>query len=213
MIYLLSDLHGEWKQGLAEYLERYQKGDLLIVLGDVGLKFEKNQENELFTQKFLRIDKPIAIIDGNHDNHAYLNAFPQEEWCGGTVNRLSEYIVRLRRGQIFQVQGKTLFVMGGCKSSAIWKEKGLWYEGEEPTCEEVLSAYSNLRLYGNKVDYILTHKYHPDMQSDDEAGLDGLKEYIDGNVTFKHWYAGHWHKELVFDERHTIVYDKLFCIE
>ena len=81
MIYLLSDLHGEWKQGLSEYLERRQKGDLLIVLGDVGLKFEKNQENELFTQKFLRIDKPIAIIDGNHDNHAYLNAFPQKFLC------------------------------------------------------------------------------------------------------------------------------------
>ena len=76
-----------------------------------------------------------------------------------------------------------------------------------------MSAYSNLRLYRNRVDYILTHKYHPDMQSDDEASLDGLKEYIDGNVTFKHWYAGHWHKELVFDERHTIVYDKIFCIE
>ena len=208
MIYFISDLHGgEATEGLDRYLSLRRDGDLLIILGDVGLQFENTEENRAFTESFLSLDFPIAFVEGNHENHAYLNAFPEEEWCGGRVNRLSPYIVRLQRGNIFTLEGKTFFVMGGCKSSAKWKARGLWFEGEEPNERELSLGYENLRRFDNRVDYILTHKYAPDMKSDDPLTLDGLKDYIDNNVTFPHWYAGHWHSEFAYDDRHTVVYD------
>ena len=207
MIYMISDLHGKVSAGLLKYLDEYKDGDLLIILGDLGLKFQDTEENRAFTDFFLKIDKPIALVEGNHENHAYLNSFPTEEWHGGKINRISDSIIRLQRGNIFELEGKSVFVMGGCKSSAKWKEMGLWFDGENPSPEEISLAYKNLERYGNKVDFVLTHKYKPDMHGDDPMTLEGLKDYIDENVKFGHWYAGHWHKPIIYDELHSIVYD------
>ena len=46
---------------------------------------------------------------------------------------------------------------------------GLWFDGEEPSAEEISLAYENLSVYKNKVDYVLTHKYHPDMCTGDQS--------------------------------------------
>lgn len=213
MIYLLSDMHGIRTDGIKKYLEIYKEGDMLIILGDLGIKFEKTEENREFTDYFLSIDKPILLVEGNHENHAYLNSFPEEDFCGGRVNKITENILRLKRGHIFTLEGKTFFVMGGCKSSAKWKTMGLWFEGEEPTPEEVSFAYENLRANGNKVDFVLTHKYHPDIHGEDPLTLEGLKDYIEANVDYCHWYAGHWHKDIIYDERHTIVYETPIAVK
>ena len=59
---------------------------------------------------------------------------------------------------------------------------------------------------------MLTHKYidYKNAGPDDfsQLSLEGLTKYIDENVTFRHWYSGHWHITRYTDERHTIVYDE-----
>ena len=212
MIYLISDPHGVSRIGIERYLEVCTESDLLIILGDLGLNFQDTEENREFTQWFLSLDKPIALVEGNHENHAFLNSFPEDVWCGGAVHRLSDTIVRLRRGNVYNINGKTFFVMGGCKSSAKWKEMGLWYEGEEPTEEELSLAYDNLKKYNNAVDYVLTHKYNDYKKKEDKEypplTLEGLSIFIDANVQYKHWYSGHWHRNKSIDELHTVVYDE-----
>ncbi|MBQ5926880.1 MAG: metallophosphoesterase, partial [Clostridia bacterium] len=94
MIYFISDIHADIRfKGLQEYLKTATDDDLLIVLGDVGLQFENTEENRAFTKAFLSSKKKIAFLDGNHENFAYLNGFPTEEWNGGKVHRLSENVV------------------------------------------------------------------------------------------------------------------------
>lgn len=210
MIYLISDCHGgENISGIERYLELCTDSDLLIILGDIGLRFGPTEENKRFTNWFLSLNKPIAFIDGNHENHSFINSFSSEIWCGGDVHRLSDTIVHLKRGNIYTIGGKTFFVMGGCKSSSKWKEMGLWYEGEEPTSDELLLAYKNLNEVNNNVDYVLTHKYTDCGNEELEAmTLEGLTSHIDKNVTFRHWYSGHWHYTKFVDSRHTIVYDE-----
>lgn len=213
MIYLISDPHGgESMKGLLQYLEISTDADLLIILGDLGVRFEETDENRDFTEWFLSLDKQIAVVEGNHENHPFINSFPRDIWCGGEVHRLSDSIVHLKRGTIYEIDGKTFFVMGGCKSSAKWKEMGLWFEGEEPTEEELSLAYDNLSKYNNKVDYVLTHKYvnYKEAEKDKypSLSLEGLTKYIDENVTFSHWYSGHWHINKIIDGVHTIVYDE-----
>ena len=128
MIYFISDIHEDINfVGLKKYLDIATDDDLLIVLGDIGLNFRDTPENQSFTQEFLSIKKNIAFIEGNHENFDYLNSFPTEEWKGGTVNRLSKNIVRLMRGNVYEIDGFKFFTFGGCKSSAKWKEKGLWH--------------------------------------------------------------------------------------
>ncbi|MBQ6846937.1 MAG: metallophosphoesterase [Oscillospiraceae bacterium] len=211
MIYLISDIHGKTEfKGLLQYLERAGKEDLLIVLGDVGLKFGDTEENRVFTEWFLSLGKNIAIVDGNHENFEYLESFPEEDWHGGKVHRLTENIVHLMRGNTFEIQDKNFFVFGGCKSSKVWHELGLYYYGEEPQKEELALAYETIKKNGFEFDYILTHKYEqtpPDATFCPELGE--LEKYIDENVSYKHWYCGHSHKNSEIDAKHTIVFDEL----
>lgn len=214
MIYFISDIHADVNfKGLKEYLEIATDNDLLIVLGDVGLKFTDSEECKSFTDWFLKIDKNIAFIEGNHENFAYINSFPKETWNGGKINRLTKNIIHLMRGNVYQIQGHKFFTFGGCKSSAKWKEQGLWHDGEEPTEQECSFAKANLKTHDNKVDFVLTHKYEVEGIGNTRCQLLlELCSYIDKNVTFKKWLAGHWHREYVHDEKHQHVYDKLIPI-
>ncbi len=215
MIYLISDLHGEIDfPALWKYVNIATEDDLLIILGDVGLSFENTEENKRFTERFLSIKKNIAIIDGNHENFEYLNSFPEEEWNGGMVGRLTDSIILLKRGSIYDIEDKTFFVFGGCKSSPKWKEMGLWHYGEEPEKAELEYAYDNLEKYNYSVDYILTHKYEETHAEGTVCeDLQKLAHYIEENVSYKKWYAGHWHICKKKDEKHYFVYDKLEIIE
>ena len=210
MIYLISDIHGQSDfKGLVDYVNTAGDNDLLIVLGDVGLMFGNKEENRIFTQQFLAIKKNIAIVDGNHENFEYLKSFPEEDWHGGRVHRLSEHIVHLMRGNAFALQGSSFFVFGGCRSSEVWHRLGLYYPGEEPAAHELAHGYETIRKHGFQFDYILTHKYEqtpPDLTFCPELGA--LERYIDEKVSFKHWYCGHSHKYRELDEKHTIIYDE-----
>ena len=206
MIYLLSDLHqgGEGSmQAFRDYLETAKDEDLLILLGDVCLRLEEAYRE--FDEFFLSSTKNIAFIDGNHENFDYLYSFPEEDWNGGKVHRLTDHIVHLKRGHIFTLEGKTFLAFGGCKSSVRWKERGLWYPQEEPTDEEYALLHENLKKRGNQVDYILTHKYETG-RGTQTPKLRELAEYIDNNVDFKMWYAGHWHTDEQIDEKHRLVF-------
>ena len=213
MIYFLSDQHGGERVGeLKKYYEIATENDLLIILGDVGLNFTDTEENRAFDELFLSATKRIAFLDGNHENFRYIYSYPEENWHGGKVHRLTENIVHLERGYVYEIAGKSFFVFGGCKSSAKWKDLGLWQEEEIPTEQEISRAYENLKKYGNCVDYILTHKYDIGKGTCTEE-LFNLCRFIDNNVQFKHWYAGHWHTNKRVDEKHTFVYDEIVAIE
>lgn len=215
MIYLISDLHGGADAGgFRRHIEAVGDNDITVILGDVGLKFEDTEECREFGEWFLSLTKKIAIIDGNHENHAYLRSFPEDTEYGGTVHRLTNNIVYLKRGHIYEIEGKSCFVMGGCKSSKKWFDIGLVYEGEVPSADEIALGRDTLQKAGNRVDYILTHKYQK-TEGDSAAPdtLEGLTAYIDKNVSFKRWYAGHFHSYYNVDALHTIVYTEAIELE
>ena len=209
MIWLLSDSHGgEAVSGIQQYLENAKPEDLLILLGDVGLKFADTEENRAFDRLLLSAAKNIAFLDGNHENFAYINSFPEEDWQGGRIHRLTEHLVHLMRGNIYTIEGKTFFVFGGCKSSPRWKEMGLWYPGDEPTPEEIDLAHKNLAACNYQVDYILTHKYEETPPKGTLCkDLQELTQWLEANVRYKHWYCGHWHKNHRMDDTHSVVFD------
>lgn len=209
MIWLLSDPHGgEAVSGILQYLETAPPEDLLILLGDVGLKFADTEANRAFDRLLFSAQKNIAFLDGNHENFAYINSFPEEDWKGGRIHRLTPHLVHLMRGNIYALEGRTFFVFGGCKSSPRWKEMGLWYPGEEPEPEEIDLARKNLAAHGHKVDYILTHKYEETPPKGTCCTeLRKLTEYLEANVTYRHWYCGHWHRNSPMDDTHTVVFD------
>ena len=107
MIYMMSDLHENMEFGaFNKYISEDHTHDLLIILGDVGLKLQNTEENEQFTQYFLSAKCPIAPVDGNHENFDFLYSFPVEDWNGGKVHKITDNIVHLMRGHVFWLEGK-----------------------------------------------------------------------------------------------------------
>ena len=210
-VYLISDVHGSKEfKGLIDYLDMASRDDLLIILGDLHFGFDTTEEWQEFNRWLLSLDKKIAFIDGNHDNYGSIWSYPLEEWHGGLVNRINDNIVYLRRGEIYDIGGKSVFTFGGCKSSEIWKSKGNpVYDGEEATEEEIARAKENLARHGNKVDYVLTHKYEDGKNSNVSLPLFELTSYIEENVEYIGWFFGHYHADARADEKHCQVYCEL----
>ena len=213
MIYFLSDQHGGERIGeLTKYLEEATDDDLLIILGDVGLKFRDTEENRAFDELLLSAKKKIAFIDGNHENFDYLESFPMGERYGAPVRILTDNLVWLQRGYIYKIEGTSFFVFGGCRSGAKWKTMGLWWPQEAPTECELTRAYANLKAANNKVDYVLTHKYEEGLGTG-TAELYDLCDYINKNVEYKMWYAGHWHEYRSGGDKLLFVYDVLVPLD
>lgn len=210
MIYFLSDFHGgECIGELNKYLDEADDSDLLIILGDIGLKFRDTEKNREFDELILSAKKKIAFIDGNHENFDFLETFDMGERYGAPVRVLSENVVWLQRGYVYEIDGNSFFAFGGCKSSDKWKLMGLHWTQEAPTEEQITRAYANLKARGNKVDYVITHKYERGGGTTVTHELRELCDYIIENVSYKMWYAGHWHKYKKGGAKVLFVYDKL----
>ena len=72
-------------------------------------------------------------------------------------------------------------------------------------------------MHFNASSFFLFTTYYTDFHGLNSCHLTGfikkLCEFVDTTVEFKHWYAGHWHENYCYDEKHTIVYDDPSILE
>lgn len=187
--------------------------DFLIILGDFGLLWKKDETYEWWKKWFNRKSFTTLWIDGNHENHDWIDSLPVETWNGGKIHRISKKIIHLMRGQIFNFDGKIFFTMGGASSidKEYRTEGSSWWKREEPSHLEYEEALGNLEAVGNKVDVILTHtcpkslivpmfKLAPTQTS----GIESFFNQVYQNVTFNDWYFGHWHENKTFGKFHCL---------
>lgn len=220
--YITGDTHGEHGRFSADELSKLSEGDYLFVCGDFGFLFYpkgttgySTQQNELD----MLSEKPytICFVDGNHENFDLIKEYPIEYWCGGKIHRIRPNVIHLMRGQVYTIDGKKVFTMGGAYSlDKYMRKEGLsWWSDELPNNDEYKEAIYNLREAGNEVDLILTHtapreairlmgKY-PDMH---DAELTGFLEWIMYEVKFGKWFFGHWHTDRkVMPNMRAVYYD------
>lgn len=128
----------------------------------------------------------------------------------------------LLRGQVFELDGKTYFTMGGASSvdRDLRVEGESWWPRELPGEEEFDTARARLADAGWSVDYVVTHDCServPRLLLESRAGLsepraDRLNRFLDeleDRLAFRHWYFGHHHDDRDIDERHTLVYQEV----
>ncbi len=229
MIFVTGDIHGEveWNKLNAIKdgpMKGCGKNDYLIVCGDFGLVWYNNQKNRTYEKQLKWLEKcpfTVLFVDGNHENHELLNSFPVEEWNGGKIHRIGKAI-HLMRGQVFTIEGKKFFTMGGAASHDIWdgilepeedqKIKEWWAEGkafrinhltwwkeEMPSAEEYAEAWKNLEANNFEVDYIITHCANnielAMMGYSDPDELTTFLTKVCNKVQYQHHYFGHYHRE------------------
>ena len=161
------------------------------------------------------------FIDGNHENHELLDSYPIEEWNGGKIHKISDSIYHLLRGQIFNIDGITLFTMGGAESTdKEYRKEGIsWWSREMPSKEEYIEAVNNLNKNKRTVDYVLTHcapesylneRNMEGMYYRSSNELTGFLDIIASSPSFKYdgWYFGHYHGDVVQGKFHML-YDRV----
>lgn len=191
------------------------KKDYLIVLGDFGLLWHENKTYYWWKEWFDERNFTTLWIDGNHENHAWIDSLPVSEWNGGKVHKITDSIIHLMRGQLFTIEGKTFWTFGGANSidKEHRQEYISWWAREQGSYSEQQEGLANLRKVNNQVDYILTHTcpdelvepmfYPKHMESSAPTGK--YLDFVSDIVQYSHWYFGHWHEDKDFD-KYTVLY-------
>lgn len=212
MIYITGDTHGDMNRFYGTFLPNEKSltdKDFVIVCGDFGFVWELEGTREYIREKMILDElekKPYTILfcDGNHENFARLNSLPIKKWNGGKVHRIRKNILHLMRGQVYMIDGKKFFAMGGAYSidRHMRRENISYWKEEMPCAAEYNEALKNLEANGFEVDYIISHTAPPDIiiamgKSGDvhEWELTSFLGRVAYEVSFKKWFFGHWHTE------------------
>lgn len=215
MIYVTGDMHGSVSRFEEKAFDKLRSGDILIICGDFGFIWNGDGQEEKILQFMGRQKYKILFIDGCHENFDKLYSYPEDYWCGGKIHRINDNLFHLCRGQVFNIEGNTIFTMGGGYSvdAEIRASRGMrWWEEEMPTKREMEDAVTVLYEHSLKVDYIITHECPTkikDLLSKDYSNKNPLTSFFDelsGRVNYKHWFFGSMHKDRHISSKHTAVY-------
>ncbi|MGD9901632.1 MAG: metallophosphoesterase [Spirochaetales bacterium] len=223
MVYITGDthrlLHFEKLQKFAKSHPNLTKNDYVIIVGDCGIVWSKETLEESIAS-YERLPFSVLFIDGNHENFDLLNAYQVENWHGGKTHKISEHIRHLMRGQIFEIEGKTFFTLGGANSTdRETRTEGLdWWKEEAPNAVEIFEANKNLEKVGYKVDYVLTHTIDSwTMKNTSMAKYpfeifmhERYLDYFDYKINYKHWYFGHFHIDEKITDKKTSLFNKVY---
>ena len=191
------------------------KDDYLIIAGDFGALWFNDKSDEFFLKEYSKRSFTTLFVDGNHENHDLLDSYPVEMWNGGKVHRVADTIIHLMRGQVYEIDGKAFFTMGGAQSTDVGrrKEGKSWWPREMPSDEEYEEALNNLKKHDFKVDYIVTHCCPEEIVGAQDVFfnrrsnkltcfLDSLiNEY---HIEYKAWYFGHYHQDKDIGDIHCV---------
>lgn len=254
MIYFTGDCHGNFRRFTSNQRARLptemQEGDYVIVLGDLGLLWCKSKALEYDLKHLSALPFKLLWVQGNHENYDMIAEYPLEMWNGGLVRHIvRDKIILLERGQVFNIDGKSIFAFGGAASHDIAGgvldrssptyaedrvkaiESGLpyrvkhmsWWEQELPNQAELQEGRDNLEKVGYKVDYVISHCLSTSMLDRLEERFGGtsggriftpdiLTDYFDeieSRLSYKYWLCGHYHVNLILDNKHVILYEDI----
>ncbi|MGN0605398.1 MAG: metallophosphoesterase [Oscillospiraceae bacterium] len=221
MILITGDTHGDITRFKDSKLRRLKKNDYFIICGDFGFIWDNSRHEQTILKKLSNMKYNILFVDGCHENFDTLNSLEVQEWNGGKVHFISDNIIHLMRGQVYEIDGKKIFTMGGGRSQDIdiRREAGTWYESEIPSADEIMEGFKNLEKCGNKVDYIITHEppgfiknCFNDMNME-RLEADKFFENIIEKCEFRNWYFGKCHTNRIIPQNFYALFDYIIPVE
>lgn len=221
MVYITGVTHGDISWFKNPKLKKLGEKDILIICGDFGFLWNPKSEAEKKNLEILKSKKyTICFLDGAHENFDMLDAYTPYRWKGGNAHKIANNIFHLMRGEIFTLDNKTFFVMGGGESDdRDMREPGVsWWEEEMPNAEEIKNAEDNLKDANYNVNYILSYEA-PAVAKDflklhlkEAAKISPLNTYLQEltkNVDYYHWYFGSLHTDLQISKKMTAVFNEI----
>lgn len=199
--------------------------DNLIILGDFGLIWDENIEDEIILDELASRNFKILFVDGAHENFDLLNNYEIVDIYGGKAHKIRDNIFHLIRGEIYTISGKKYAVFGGGESlDKLYRERGISYWEEEiPSREDWSNFYNNLNKYNNYVDYVLT--YTPPSSDLRMIGAEIGRNIGKGNeininlqslsekIKYKKWIHSYYHLDIELSRKHISVYNEIIELD
>lgn len=221
-ILVTGDVHGDILL-LLEMVRSIENDEMLFVTGDFGLFwFDINSNSDKYTILNNMLESKnayIVFVDGNHENHNFINRTEISEFCGAKYHKLLPRVIHIMRGEIVNIDGIKIFCFGGAYSvDRFWREKNkTYFEEELPNENEYDSGLNNLINADFKVDYIITHtcqrrlvkKLGQRHKAIEEIKLQNYIQWIVDNVEYKKHYFGHWHMDKKISESDIAIFNNI----
>jgi predicted phosphodiesterase len=217
MIYITGDIHGDRKRLSWLKLRNLKEGDTLIICGDFGFLWDNSTAEQNYLMSLGNRKYNICFIDGTHENFDLINNYEISQWNGGKVHKIHGNLYHLMRGQVYEIEGRKIFTMGGGESSDIdiRRDVNAWSKDEHPTQEELLEGAENLEFTGYDIDIIVTHepplkvKNFLNLNDPSEFRVSALNAYFEElsqNCNFRKWYFGSLHLDKFISVTHRAIF-------
>ena len=116
MIFITGDTHGlndTQKLEKNRTLASLTNTDYLLITGDFGGLWDGDWHDENVLKFYSDQLYTTIFADGNHENFDLLNSLPVEQWNGGKIHRITDKVIHLMRGQVFDIEDRSIFTFGG----------------------------------------------------------------------------------------------------
>ena len=142
--------------------------------------------------------------------------YPQIELYQGKAYQLEQNIFCLKRGEIYTIEEKTVFALGGGLAP---------YEDDPPECppsmpsdDELKYAVDNIQEHKRRVDLIITHEAPASVKRmiDRSAAVNDLNIFLDTvmkNTRYGKWYFGALHRDRAVSDRLVCVFEEVHKVE
>ncbi|MBQ7579899.1 MAG: metallophosphoesterase [Clostridia bacterium] len=220
MLYVTGDTHGDFERFFQPGLKKLKKGDTLFICGDFGFIWNNSSTERKMLKKLGSQKYNICFLDGTHENFELLRQYPLGTFHGGLARRICGNLYHLQRGQIYEFEDRSIFVMGGGESPDIdlRYDKDTWSSDETPVRQELLDGAKRLQEREFKVDFILTHepptkiKGLLNLRESETVHITGLSTYLEElsqSCEFKKWFFGSMHVDKFISATHIGVYKNI----
>ena len=218
MIYITGDTHRNFTR-IAKFCHDFKttKKDILVILGDAGINYYGKIDDDILKGFLSALPITLFCIHGNHENRpSNIKTYKVKKWNGGKVYVEKDYpnLIFAKDGEIYNFNGTRILVIGGAYS--VDKRQRItfgynWWEDEQPSEEIKEYVEKNLEKNDWDVDIVLSHtvplKYEPIevfLPGIDQSKVDKSTEIwmdnIEEKLSYKKWYAGHYHTEKIKDK-------------
>jgi 3-oxoacid CoA-transferase subunit A len=218
-IYLMGDIHGDWKpvQNFYQRNPKIQENEnVLILLGDAGLNFYFNKRDEEFKTKLSKFPFTYFVIRGNHEERPSICAAKNpDEWhtelyFDNVVYVENKYPYIKYASDIpavYNINGYRTIIFPGAFSVDKYRRLAnnwSWFETEQMTEDEMKLGRDLAKKFNYKFDLVLSHTcpsiFEPTdlfLSHVDQSMVDrSMERYLNEmeyNLDYHAWAFGHFH--------------------
>ncbi len=204
MLYFTGDMHGDMQRLSKQKVKKLKSSDTLIVCGDFGFIWDDSKQENKNLDKLSKLPFNICFVDGTHENFKLLSGYPVILWNGGAAHKIRNNIYHLMRGQLYDIDGKKIFTLGGGENPdlELKEDEEIIDRPEVPSKDEMLAGVSAIEKAGYKVDYIVTHEppakigdflMLSEKESSTVTALGAFLDELSAQTEYKKWFFGSLH--------------------